>query len=132
MTKQLEESRSRRDRVVAAGGSGPRRAPTSRCCASLADDAKFVFITSKADVREGTGADPTVEVSERRAQVRALLALARRRGSDRRHATICARCAANLEALESRAAMPERRESSWMRWLALSAAIVAADLATKA
>jgi signal peptidase II len=28
--------------------------------------------------------------------------------------------------------MPERRDGSWMRWLALSAAIVAADLATKA
>ena len=61
-----------------------RRRPTTRCCASLGDDLKFVTITSKprrptAPTRCGVDGR-----RRRRDQVRALLALARRRRPRRR------------------------------------------------
>ena len=74
-------ARSGQDRLVAAGRGrrSPRRRETMRALASLGDDLRFVLITSAA-TRGGAATRLAVAVdAEPRTEVRALLALARRR-----------------------------------------------------
>ena len=102
VTRTLEESRaagaigSSLQAEVMVGASGDDLALLQ----SLGDDLKFVLITSAASVREGRGAAGEVLVAatpstnpkcERCWHWRPDV------GSDRRHATLCARCVTNLE-----------------------------------
>jgi isoleucyl-tRNA synthetase len=100
VTKALEESRaagtigSSLQAEVAVGAGRADRALLE----SLGDDLKFVLITSQAAVRDAEGDAIAVDVAasahakcERCWHYRADV------GGDARHATICARCVANLE-----------------------------------
>jgi isoleucyl-tRNA synthetase len=100
VTKALEESRtagtigSSLQAEVSVGAASADR----QLLESLGDDLKFVFITSKAAVRPGESDAVAVEVvpsahakCERCWHYRADV------GADKRHATICTRCVANLE-----------------------------------
>ncbi len=101
VTKRLEESRtagsigSSLQAEVTVGVSGGDLA----LLRSLGDDLKFVFITSKATVREaGDSGSVTVEVTPS-ANVKCERCWHYRHdvGADTRHPTICARCVTNLE-----------------------------------
>jgi isoleucyl-tRNA synthetase len=100
VTRQLEETR-------AAGGIGSSLqaevevgvgAADRALLDSLGDDLKYVLITSKATVRAGPGDGLEVKVAAS-AQPKCERCWHYRPdvGSDARHATICARCVANLE-----------------------------------
>ena len=65
---------------------------------SLGDDLKFVLITSKAQVRPVDSGEPTVAVAPSAARKCERCWHWREDvGSERRHATLCARCVSNLE-----------------------------------
>ena len=100
MTKGLEESRAAGEigsslQAEVVVRAGPADAALMR---SLGDDLRFVLITSQAAVSEAEGESIEVEVRasphpkcERCWHYRADV------GANPRHATICARCVANLE-----------------------------------
>ena len=100
-TKQLEEARSAGEigsSLQAEIELGAATDDDVGMLRSLGDDLKYVFITSQARVREARGSELEVGVRasthpkcERCWHYRADV------GADPRHATLCARCVANLE-----------------------------------
>jgi isoleucyl-tRNA synthetase len=100
VTRQLEESRAagaigsslQAEVLVGVGGAD------LALLRSLGDDLKFVFITSKAGLRDVAGDAICVEVTPS-ANVKCERCWHYREdvGADKRHATICARCVSNLE-----------------------------------
>ena len=114
----------RQGRLVAAGRGRDRGRgePTTTLLASLGDDLRFLLLTSAARVQRAS--EPQANVTgERASEVRALLALPRRR--QRRGA--CAAAARRTCAAPARSA---GMSSAW-RWFALAAAIVVADQLAK-
>ena len=111
----------------------PRPRATGRCSRASATTCASSSSPRRADRRAGRGARRARD-AERARQVRALLALPRgRRAPTPRHPGICGRCVANIEGPgEDTAACLSAGMRRWPRWLALSAAVAAADLATKA
>jgi len=102
----------------------PGRRP--RCCSRSATTLRFVLITSQASVtrsRANRRGDRRHAVD--RHQVRALLALARRRRREPEHPTLCGRCVSNLFGPANHGRSPDgRRGSAWRRmvpWAAVAA-----------
>ncbi len=102
VTKRLEDSRSAGEIGSSLQAEVQIAVPAAdaQVLLSLGDDLKYVFITSKAAVREASGADTEVLVEasgdakcERCWHYRHDIGLASK------HPTICARCVANLEGL---------------------------------
>ncbi len=143
-----------RDRLVAAGGGRRSCADVDdyAALASLGDDLRFVLITSAARVTPRRRAYDRRR-AEPHAEMRALLALARRRRrAIARIPALCGRCVANLfgageprryrvsagataTGSRRRAAMTRRScaraSAANLRWLWLSLAVIVVDQATK-
>jgi len=99
VTKRLEDSRaagaigSSLQAEVVVGTEGADRALLD----SLGDDLKFVFITSKAAVKESAGEIVVDVVPSAATKCERCWHWREDVGANARYATLCARCVANLE-----------------------------------
>ena len=118
--------------LQAERGARPRRRDDHALLASLGDDLKFVFITSAVDAGARATRSPSTVDAVARRQVRALLALPRRRrprpGASRRSAAAApATCSAPAKPRRSPdGARRTRRRRQLLPWLGLALVVLVA------